>query len=384
MSTPENALRRTPFFEDHVALGARRAPFAGYDMPVQYSGIMDEHKAVREAAGLFDVAHMGVATVEGAGAFEFLNESLTRDLSKTVPGKAAYTLLCHDSGGTVDDLIVYRRRPDLFYLVLNASNKDKDMARLRELARGRSDVKLTGPIDDIALLALQGPKSEAVLAAAGFKKDAATLVTNQPERTLPEAFSFFKAEIAGIPVDVATTGYTGERGCELFVANKNARALWAALMKAGAPLGLKPCGLGARDTLRTEMGYSLYGHELLDTINAVEAGLSWAVGFDKPKFTGHEALRAAKAKPARKLVALKNSSKQAPRAGMKVIDRATGAEVGEITSGTLAPSLGYVIGLALVRADATGPYDIDIRGTRVPYETTKRPFYQPPKETPHV
>ncbi|MBS1982541.1 MAG: glycine cleavage system aminomethyltransferase GcvT [Bdellovibrionales bacterium] len=372
----DSSLLQTALHSEHKKLGAKFAPFAGYDMPIQYTGIIDEHSAVRKAAGLFDVSHMGVATVEGPDAHAFLNHALTRDLSKLTPGKAAYSLLCHPDGGTVDDLIVYCATPTQFFLVLNASNKDKDMAHLQKLAAGRK-LTLQGPLPQYSLLALQGPASETLLRACGFE------ITQGPRPTdatkvLPPVFSFFEARIGEIPVRMATTGYTGETGGEIFVDNKHAVQLWEKLLLAGAALGVKACGLGARDTLRTEMGYSLYGHELSDTINPVEAGLSWAIGFDKPDFVGKSALVAAKAQPQRKLISLQNNSRQAPRAGMRVLN-AEGQDVGEITSGTFSPSLGYAVGLALVNANSVGPYSVDVRGNRVAFETTTRPFLKKPK-----
>lgn len=373
MSTASTPLRQTALHALHQGAGARLVPFAGYDMPVQYKGIMQEHKAVREAAGLFDVSHMGFAKCTGAKAQEFLDFAVTRDLSGLNIGEAAYTLLCKEDGGTIDDLIVYRANQTEFHLILNASNKEADMAQLRALAKNfNDDVKLEGPLDSMSLLALQGPKSAEILQRAGTEGE---LFKNG---ALPPPFHYFEAKIAGVPVRLATTGYTGESGVEIFVASTRAAELWQKLLEAGRPLGLEPCGLGARDTLRTEMGYSLYGHELTEDINPVEAGLSWAVGFAKPRFMGREAITQAKAAPRRKLIALKNeTSRQAPRPGMNIVD-ASGRTVGAVTSGTFSPSLGYVIGLGLVEAGAAAPYQIDIRGQQSPFELTKRPFYKRP------
>lgn len=359
-------LRRTPLWASHVKLGARMMPFGGYDMPVQYSGLIDEHQAVRTAAGLFDVAHMGVAKVEGPEARAFLDHACTRSIAKLAPGRAAYTLLCRENGGTVDDLIIYCEREDLFWLVLNAGNKDKDAAYLKSLL-GSFKAKFSGPLDEWSLLALQGPKAELVLRALGFGSE------------WPKPFSFVDAKLGGLAVKVAFTGYTGEPGCEIFVDSARAAELWEKILEAGRPFGLKPAGLGARDTLRTEMGYSLYGHELEEEINPIEAGLSWAVSFDK-KFVGSEALARAKAEPRRKLIALKTASRQAPRGGMPVA-LGDGRKVGLITSGTFAPSLGYAIGLALVDAASVGPYFVDIRGKLEAFELTSRPFYSPATRT---
>jgi aminomethyltransferase len=370
--TPESPSRRTALYDLHVEAGAKLVPFAGYDMPIQYTSILDEHKTVREAAGLFDVSHMGVAIARGADALAALDYAVTRDLSALETGKAAYTLLCQRDGNTVDDLIVYRAGPSALYLVLNASNKTKDVEHFRELFRGRR-VELTDPLDEIVLLALQGPKSAELLRRLDFRMTS-EVPGHRDSTSLPVAFSFFEARVGGIDVRLATTGYTGEPGVEIFAPRALAPRLWQMLLEAGRALGVKPCGLGARDTLRTEMGYSLYGHELSESINPVEAGLSWAIGWKKPDFVGKDALLAAKAHPARKLVALeKKGSRQAPRPGMAVC-AANGERVGEITSGTFSPSLGYGIGLALVRADAPDALSVDMRGTRVPFDTTKRPF----------
>lgn len=336
-------------------------PFAGYSMPVQYTGLIDEHQTVRNHVGLFDVSHMGIATCEGAEALEFLNTSVTRDLATVAPGRAAYTLLCRDSGGTVDDLIIYRESPNKFFLVLNASNKEKDFAYLQELKAKFPSVTLKPLFDSYSLLALQGPKAFQLIQKLGFTGE------------LPAPFSFLHTTLAGVPVYMAFTGYTGEKGCEMFVKNENAVALWRALLTDGAPLGIKPIGLGARDTLRTEMGYSLYGHELSEEINPVEAGLSWAIGFKKDAFKGKAALVKAKEAPQRKLVALSHADKQAPRPDMLVYD-ASKKLVGKITSGTFAPSLGHVIGLALVEASSAAPYFVDIRGKLTEFSLTTRPF----------
>ncbi len=366
--TPNTAMiLKTPLHAAHVDLKARMVPFAGYDMPVQYTSVIEEHKAVRDACGIFDVSHMGLATIEGSEVRNFLQFALTRDISKTLPSTAAYSLLCHEHGGTVDDLIIYCEREDLFWLVLNASNKEKDFSYLKKIAATHpqfSSLKFTTHFSDYSLIALQGPNSTEVLQALGWKGP------------FPKAFSFApNATIAGLQTKIAFTGYTGEIGCEIFVKSADANHLWKSLLQDGQKFGLKPCGLAARDTLRTEMGYSLYGHELNDDINPVEAGLNWAVGFGKENFVGKAALVAAKANPKRKIIALKNASKQAPRPEMPVYD-STKKQVGIVTSGTFAPSLGYAIGLALVDNNSQAPYTVDIRGNQVAFELTQRPFYK--------
>ena len=344
MDAASETLQKTALHATHAALKARLVPFAGYEMPVQYSGVIEEHQAVRQNAGLFDVSHMGVGIVRGPDTVKFLNYALTRDLSKVQDGQAAYSLLCRANGGTVDDLIVYRKTADFFYAVLNASNKDKDVAYLRELSKG-FDVVIEGPLPGMSLLALQGPRSEDVLRKLGFTSE------------WPKPFRFLETSLTAsgktIAVKLAFTGYTGEKGCEIFVEDKDVVTLWNAILS----LDVKPIGLAARDTLRTEMGYSLYGHELLETINPVEAGLNWAVGFAKENFVGRDAIVKAKENPARKLIALKNDSRQAPRPDMRVFD-ATGTDVGYVTSGTFAPSLAHAIGLALVDAKSQAPYSV--------------------------
>ncbi len=337
------------------------APFAGYEMPIQYSGVMQEHQFVRTQAGIFDVAHMGVASVKGAQARAFLDQAVTRDLSKLEPGRAAYALLCHENGGTVDDLIVYAIGPDEFWLVLNAGNKEKDLRHLGSLPDSHN-VRIQAHFEEISLIALQGPESVSVLEKLGMK-----------DASAHKPFSFMESSLAGIPVRVAFTGYTGEKGCEIFVPTDEALPLWKALLDAGA----RPCGLAARDTLRLEMGYSLYGHELLDNIDPVEAGLSWAIGWKKNSFVGKTALEASKAAPKRKLIALLNDGKQAPRAEMDVFD-GSGQKVGYVTSGSFAPSLGHAVALALVSQNSTEPYTVAIRDKQIPFRVTQRPFRKTP------
>lgn len=373
VSTSQKLLK-TPLYELHKNLNAKIVPFAGYEMPVQYStGVIREHLNVRSHAGLFDVSHMGIAEVSGPRAHEFLNFSLTRDLSKLEPGNAAYSLLCRPNGGTVDDLIVYRESSQKFFLVLNASNKYKDFGYLKELCAENnfSGVQFKENFESMGLLALQGPASESLL-----KKVAKDF------RILPKPFSFWpKVEVLGIPVSLAFTGYTGEAGCEIFCASKDLPNLWINLLQAGSPLGLLPIGLAARDTLRTEMGYSLYGHELGEEINPVEAGLSWAVGFEKLNFVGKDALFKAKAEPQKNLVCFRNTnSKQAPRPDMNIL--VDGQICGKVSSGTLGPSLGFSIGMGLIshaefkKAKQAKILQVDIRGNITDFEVCNRPFYK--------
>ena len=355
-------LKQTPLWNWHIQHKARMLEFAGYDMPIQYTGVVDEHEAVRNAAGLFDVSHMGLLRLEGARAVDLLDISLTRNIRKLKSGRAQYALLCNERGGTIDDVIVYCVSATEFYVVFNASNKLKDFQHLNGIMLSQQ-VRMEALFDEASIFALQGPKSFEILTLAGFDASGC------------RPFDFKSAELFGISVQLAFTGYTGEKGCEIFVSNERAAELWIHLMAKGAPLGLKPCGLAARDTLRLEMGYSLYGHELSDDINPIEAGLAWAVDLNKEDFIGRAPLRSATERPQRQLLALKNASKQAPRAGMRVFDR-LGTDVGFITSGSLAPSLGHVIGLALVKADAEEPLSVEIRNQKIPFETTQRPFYK--------
>lgn len=367
-------LKQTPLFLDHKNLGGKIVPFAGYEMPVQYTqGVIFEHLNVRRHAGLFDVSHMGVAQMKGPKVKEFLNFCLTRDLSKISASEAAYSLLCRESGGTVDDLIVYCVSNEHFYLVLNASNKEKDVGYFRELQKREtkfSDIRIDDAFDKFGLLALQGPSSPKILTNSGLKLN-----------SWPKPFSFIPtATLFGIPVSIAFTGYTGETGCEIFCPSSQLSKLWNELLKVGKSENLCPIGLAARDTLRTEMGYSLYGHELEEDINPVEAGLSWAVGFNKESFVGIEALRQAKENPARRLVCFrKKDSKQAPRPGMDIL--VDGKACGKVGSGTLGPSLGYSIGMGLVdsksfsKIQETKNLQIDIRGSLVNFEVCKRPFF---------
>jgi aminomethyltransferase len=362
------SLLKTVFHEEHLKLKARMVPFSGYDMPVQYSSLMAEHQAVRTRAGLFDVAHMGVLELRGSSARRFLDHLLTRRLRDLAPGSAAYSLMCRDHGGCVDDLIVYCLGEDLFWLVLNAGNKHKDLEHIQTQARGVPDLEIKARFEELALIALQGPSSFEVLHRL-------KIWTEAP----PKTFKIFERSFEGKPLWMSTTGYTGERGVEIAVPSGQAVALWQALV---SDRDVTPAGLGCRDTLRTEMGYPLYGHELNEDIHPLEAGLGWAVQLDKGEFIGAPALRDAKANPKRKFQGLINrSSRQAPRAGMPVLDP-LGKVVGQITSGTFAPSLNATIGMALIDAAAEGPFSVDIRGTQVLFESCKRPFYNPAHSTP--
>jgi aminomethyltransferase len=340
-SRPVQTLRRTPLYERHAALGARLVPFAGWEMPVQYTSISEEHRAVRTRAGVFDVSHMGQLRLAGDGAHEYLQRRLSNDLDRIEPGHAQYTLLTNEEGGIVDDLIAYRRGGDDYLLIVNASNVEVDHAALPET----DDVS-----SEWALLAVQGPEA---LDRLGLEV---------------EPFTFREDDVLGIRCLVAGTGYTGERGCELGCAPDDAPRLWDALLERG----VTPCGLGARDTLRLEVCYPLHGNDITPERTPLEAGLGWACALDK-EFTGVDVLRRQKEEgPPKKLVAFVMEEPGIARKGMAV------DEGGEVTSGTLSPTLGKSIGLAYVSASRSDPgteITIDVRGRPRGARIVKKPFY---------
>lgn len=362
-------LRRTPLFDVHQRLGAKMVEFGGWEMPVRYAGDLEEHRAVRTAAGLFDLGHMGQVELRGADALPFLQWLLTNDFAPLPVGKAQYALMCNQAGGVLDDVIAYRL-PDRWFMVLNAANRESDVAwiKARRQERADLDVSVTDVSDDTGMLALQGPRAEAILQRL-IQEDLSRLAY----------FYALTAPIEGIPVLIGRTGYTGEDGFELYCPIEQTERLWNLVLAAGRPDGLQPIGLGARDTLRLEAKMALYGHELSEQINPLEAGLGWAVNFDKGDFIGRAALERVRAdKPARRLVGFQMMERAgAPRAGYPV--RAAGEDVGYVTSGTHSPTLNRSIGLALVRRDAAGvgkPLDIIIRGKPVRAEQVKTPFYK--------
>ena len=361
MADAEHALHHSPLHERHVSLGARMAPFAGWEMPLQYSGVVEEHLAVRQRAGLFDVSHLGTLDVVGRGAAALVDAVLTNDLGRIGPGQAQYTLCCDTDGGVVDDLIVYLEAPDRLRLVPNAANAAAVAERLR--AAAPSGVEVVDRHHDVAVLALQGPVSDAVASAVG-------LPTQLPY------MAFEAATWQGSELTVCRTGYTGEHGYELLVPAQHAVGLWDAMLDAGDERGLQPCGLAARDTLRTEMGYPLHGQDLSADITPVQARLRWAVGWDKPDFVGKAALVAERtAGPKRVLRGLVAQDRSIPRPGMTVRD-GDGAPVGTVTSGTFSPSLRLGIALALLDATvADGAHlSVDVRGRSGSFVVTKPPF----------
>ena len=357
-------LLHSPLHDRHVALGAKFAEFGGWEMPLEYSGVVSEHTAVREAVGVFDVSHLGKAVVRGTGAADFVNRCLTNDLDRITPGKAQYTLCCDEDGGTVDDLIVYLRSAFEVFLIPNAANTAAVVARLQ--AAAPEGIEVVDQHRELAVIAVQGPKSDEVLTALGLPID-------------HEYMSFETGAIDGHEFTVCRTGYTGERGYELVVPAAGAPAVWDAVLAAGEPHGIAPAGLGARDTLRTEMGYPLHGHELSSEISPVMARSGWAVGWSKPEFWGKAALeRQRSEKTVRTLRALRADGRGIPRPGMVVRD-GDGSVIGEITSGTFSPTLRQGIGLALLEPGVPegASVTVDVRKRSEPFTVVKAPFVRP-------
>ena len=356
-------MKTSPLHDKHLSLTAKMADFGGWLMPIEYpgAGVLAEHAAVREKVGLFDVSHLGKASVTGDGALDFLNKCLTNDLTKIADGSAQYTLLCSPNGGVVDDLIAYRNSPTDFFLVPNASNTTDVVKVLQEQAP--ANITVTNLHNDFAVLAIQGPLAPEVLSQLGISVDI-------------DYMAFTKVTISGAEVIVCRTGYTGELGYELLPKVADASRVWDAIVQVITPMGGLVCGLGSRDTLRTEMGYPLHGHELSLEITPVEASAGWAVGWKKASFIGSEKLKSQKENgPSRKSYALKSLDRGIPRAGMIVKNQA-GDVVGEITSGTFSPTLKHGIGLALLQSDvALGQtLVIDVRGRDYQCEVVKLPF----------
>jgi aminomethyltransferase len=351
----------SPLHDRHVALGAKFGEFGGWSMPLEYAaGVLKEHAAVREAVGVFDVSHLGKALVAGPGAAAYVNRTLSNDLNRIAPGKAQYTLCVDDaSGGIVDDLIAYYRDDEHVFLIPNAANTAEVVRRLA--AEAPEGVTVTDQHRDHVVLAVQGPRSDEVLQAIGLP-------------TGHDYMSFTDASFGGADVTVCRTGYTGERGYELVAPNAVAGELWDALL--GARDDVQPCGLGARDTLRTEMGYPLHGQDISLDITPNEAGLGWAVGWKKDAFWGRERLVAEReAGPRRKLVGLVAVGRGIPRAHMGVVIGAD-MRIGEITSGTFSPTLKKGVGLALVSAQTAPDAElaVDVRGRRELFSVTRPPF----------
>ena len=364
-----SSLKRTPVFERHLALGAKMSDFGGWEMPIEYpgGGVLKEHAAVRERVGLFDVSHLGKMSVRGDGARDFVNGQLTNDLRRITPGQAQYSMLCDASGGVIDDLIVYLRADDDVFAVPNAANTAEVVSRL--VAAAPEGVGVENEHDDYGVLAVQGPRADAVMQALALPHGG-------------EYMGFVEAEFEGTPLIVCRTGYTGERGYELIPTWNSCLALWDALVPAVEEQGGRPAGLGARDTLRTEMGYPLHGQDLSLTITPVQARAGWAVGWDKPSFSGRDALVAEReAGPRRRSWGLLARDRGIPRQHMEVRDSA-GAVIGEVTSGTFSPTLRTGIGLALLDAAASeagevgegAEVTVDVRGRPTAMTVVRPPF----------
>jgi aminomethyltransferase len=361
-------LKRTPLYEAHRALGAKLVPFAGWEMPVQYTGIMDEHKTVRTAVGLFDVSHMGEVVLRGPGAAAATQRIVTNAVGKLVDGAAMYTVMCYEHGGIVDDCIVYRRAADDYLIVVNASNIDKDVAWIRDNVGKMCDV--ADESDAWGLIAVQGPKAPALVSRLAGRDLAGEV----------RSFHFAAAKIAGVDVVTARTGYTGEDGFEVFVPAAGARTVWDALLDAGRGEGVKPIGLGARDTLRLEARLCLYGNDIDQTTTPLEAGLGWVVKLDAGDFVGKPALVAQKAAGVkRKLVGFVVKGRGIARHDYPILESEGGAPIGKVTSGTTGPTVGVAIGMGYVPSEKAEPGTelvVDCRGKPAPIEIVKGPFYK--------
>ena len=366
MATQAPTMRRTPLFDKHTALGAKMVPFAGYEMPIQYEGIVAEHRAVRGQAGLFDLSHMGEFFFKGRGAGDFLDRLVSSDVAGLAVGQARYGLLTNERGTIVDDVIVYRIGDGEYMMVVNAANIAKDRAHV--LAHLKDDVALDDRSYATALIAIQGPRAAEILAGK----------TDADVRALP-SFGVTRARVAGAVATVARTGYTGEDGFEIFVANDDAATVWDALLAAGRDAGIKPIGLGARDTLRLEARFSLYGNDIDETTDPIEAGLGWTCKLEK-EFVGRDVIAAKKADgPKRKIAGLVIEGGVA-RHGHEVTQN--GAVVGHVTSGTYGPTVEKNIALAYVPTPLSKvgtALGVRIRGKDVPATVVKTPFYRRPE-----
>ena len=362
-------LRRMPLHADHVRLGGRIVPFAGFEMPVQYKGISVEHTAVRERAGLFDVSHMGELWLTGPRAAAVVDSLVTNDVGRLDDGRAVYTCCCNERGTILDDLIVYRFAADRVLVVCNASNREKISGHFAAQAPGKCD--FNDASDETALLALQGPKALAVLEALGAG------VPNVAS-ALPR-FRIRETTVAGRKAIVARTGYTGEDGVEIFCSNDDAPTLWKGILESGAPFGIEPIGLGARDTLRLEARLALYGNDIDETTNPIEAGLGWTVKFDKPDFIGKAALAKIKAEGTpRKFVGFEMTGRGVGRHGYP-LKSSDGKEVGVCTSGGPSPTLGKSIGLGYLPASMSAigtEFLVDCRGRDTGARVVPTPFYK--------
>ena len=374
MTDSQTKPRRTPLFESHRAAGGKMVDFAGWEMPVQYAGVIEEHRAVRERAGLFDVSHMGELQVTGPGAEDLLQRLTPNDVSKLASGRAHYSAFLTDRGTYVDDLLVYRMGPEEFLVVVNAANREKDYRWAAERAQDVDGVEVEDVSDRYALLALQGPQ------AIDLLRPLARTGAAQEGGGLDEIpyYGFARGEVDGAPAILSRTGYTGEDGFELYLHPDDAPRVWDRLLRAGKERGVVPAGLGARDTLRLEAGMALYGHEIDDTTTAWEANLGWTVKLDKGDFVGRDALVAQReAGVERRLVGFEIEGRGIAREGHPVMlgDEA----VGKVTSGTWSPTFEKALGMAYVPVELAEPgtgVEIDVRGRRLPARVVKTPFYK--------
>ena len=354
---------KTPLYEKHVVLGGKMVPFAGYSMPVQYpTGVITEHMAVRTACGLFDVSHMGEITCKGTDALKNLNHMMTNSFDTMTDGRARYSPMCNDNGGVIDDLIVYKKADNDYLIVVNAANRQKDFAWIEDHVSG--DCAVEDISDTVGQIALQGPKAEEILSK----------IVKTEEIPVKNYTAVFDADVQGFNCLVSRTGYTGEDGFEIYCKAEDAPAIWDLLLEKGADEGLIPCGLGARDTLRMEAAMPLYGHEMDDTVTPLETGLGFAVKMDKEEFIGKSGMEG---EPQRTRIGLKVTGRGIIREAQAVYK--DGEQIGNTTSGTHCPYMGYPVAMALVKAGVTDLGDtvsVDVRGRMVEAEVVALPFYK--------
>ena len=367
MSDTSKILKRTALYERHTALGARMAPFGGWEMPIEYSGLTNEHMAVRSAAGLFDVSHMGEIEIAGADALAAVQRISCNDASKLEIGQVQYSVLTTPRGTVVDDVLVYRLSSDHFMLVVNASNITKDQAWINQQVKSLGDVVAVNASSRYALLAAQGPVAvEVVQQLTGV------------DLTELQYYHFSTGEVAGQRATISRTGYTGEDGVEIYLAPQSADSVWQAIIESGKSVGLLPAGLGARDTLRLEASMRLYGNDIDEETTVLEAGLGWTIGWKKKEFIGHDLLRRQKAEGvSRKLVGFEMIDRGIARAGYPAL--IAGREVGKVTSGTQTPSLKKAIGMVYLPIEQKTPgteFDVDIRGRNARARVVPMPFYK--------
>ena len=373
-------LKRTSLYAAHQKLGGKLIDFGGWEMPVQYTSITDEHLAVRHAAGIFDISHMGEVTVSGAGAAEFLNRTLTNDIRKLSSGQGQYTLMCNERGGVIDDLYAYQLSEGVYFLIINASRIADDVAWLQaQAAKFSGELKLTDASHQYAAVAVQGPSVKEFINQVIPGASMSAKRVNAVSELQKNEIGGFHFEHGGVLV--GRTGYTGEDGFEIIGSGAAIQHVWDKILEAGKIFGAKPCGLGARDTLRTEVCYPLYGHELNETTTPIEAGVGFFVSLDKGEFTGRTVLAEQKANGSKKkLVAFKMTDKSAPPRPHYPI-WVNGANVGEVVSGTQSPSLNLGIGMGYVPAEfapADTKIEIEIRGRRFAAITVRKPIYRKP------